>query len=390
MLIGVAALIAILGLLVFGRLLFSPTSMLAGQSNLQLTFYGRAVDENGNGIAGASFSFDIEAYPADWTFQTRGRDYVRSIVVTRSDEHGDFKIDINGCMIRVRSATATGYRELYELDSGTRRDDGWNSVFTRSIRLISWSDPQYRSDPERPAIFVFVSDGAQSASALPSQGGFRSEGRDRWIANRPGWPRKPSLDDVDWVDGPPRRNVSVPLVFKAVDTHGKPMADVEIAFEVRRYRTLKEMRSDHYNPKARTETKREVVTTGRNGLARATADAFRLESITRAQVKGTKFSEGPSSAALNNRSFYARDLMNSQGEQIFRCDEQSPITIVMVRRDEEVTHVLPDRGGYERGGEADAWQRTQPASPHDLHGRVRYVAPGATTLPADPTTRSAE
>ena len=356
-------------------------SPLAGQTNLRMTFYGRAVDEKGRGLAGVEFKFLIEAYPADWSFQTRGRPDERSQVSVVSDANGDFHFDINGKMLRLTAASKAGYRELYELDVGTRRENGGNSVFTRAFSLISTGNPLYRSDPDRPAIFVFISNGAQTTTALPSQGGFRSEGR-HWIANRAGWPDKPSLDDVDWADGPPRRNVSVPLVFKVVDTDGRPMPGVSIIMDIERYRTLREMRADHYDTKVRTKTDRKVITTREDGYAHATANGFRLKAVDGAFIKGMRGNAAPSPIRSVWHNFYTRDFVNRQGDLIFRCDDQNPILVVMMRGDEQGSNTMPSRGGYERRGKEDPWQRVEPAWPDDVRPSIKPAAPQTTTAPA--------
>lgn len=357
----------------------SPESMLAGQSNLRTTFYGHAVDESGKALAGVHFEFVVEAYPADWTFATRGRDYERTSLSAHSDGNGDFQIDVTGCMLRLRSAEIEGYRELYELEGGTFADG--NSVFTRTIHLISWSEQQYKSDPDRPAVFVFAREGAAIATTLPSQGGSRAYGRHRWIENRPAWPRKPSLIDVDWVDAPSRRNVSVPLVFKVINTMAHPMSDVSIAFEVERYRTLEEMRRDHTYGQNRTRKERGLITTGSDGFARTQIEGFRLHSIYRVFLDGTKWGEGPSPIIDMRQKYYLREFVDQRGDQAFRSDDESPILIVMAKPGEEFSYVCPSRGGYERRDGSKQWHRVEPEWPEDVRGGIRLRVSIPTSAP---------
>ena len=56
---GLGALVVVLVAFGVVRRKLSSTAALAGQSNLRMTFYGRAVDENGKGLAGVTFDFQI-------------------------------------------------------------------------------------------------------------------------------------------------------------------------------------------------------------------------------------------------------------------------------------------------------------------------------------------
>ena len=74
-------------------------------------------------------------------------------------------------------------------------NQGEGGVFNLGYQITAWGDTWYQSDPGNPATYVFVRDGVREVSALPSRGGSRFVGQ-QWIANRPGWPPKPSLLDV--------------------------------------------------------------------------------------------------------------------------------------------------------------------------------------------------
>jgi hypothetical protein len=321
----------------------SPAAHLKGQSNLATTFYAKVVDQDGAPLSGVTFEFRVDAYPKNWTFATRGRPHDVSTVTATSDSQGAIEFELTGCVLSMINAERAGYRLLEELDGADN-----NIAFTRSIRLISWGDQQYISDPNNPAVFVFVRDGLHKVTTLPSRGGHRRYGG-RWVKNEPAWPVKPSLDDVDWVGGQARVNVRVPLVFKAVDIDGNPLANVNIAMEVQRYRTIKEMRQDHYSPQVRTRTLQLTVKTSSDGLAHATVEGFRLIGLHQAWVEGTRWGDGPFPIYKPGLGpdFYARDLMDDEGNIIYRCDESNPIVIVMVNREQSESHVLPCGGGHE-------------------------------------------
>ena len=166
-----------------------PADNLQGQRNLKLTFFGLAVDQEGRPLENVKFVFRVEAYPADWTFATRGQDNDVSQIVVTTDLQGRFAVEIDACFLRITGTGFSGYRHLNdeEISEGGLRH--------HSIRLISWGQQLYKSDPDRPAVFVFVKDGVKEVSALPSRGGYEAEGS-QWIPNEPRWPRKPSLKDV--------------------------------------------------------------------------------------------------------------------------------------------------------------------------------------------------
>lgn len=169
---------------------------LKGQRNAVLTFYGATVDQDGSPLPGASIEYQVDAYPKDWTWNTQARPYVSSQVRAVSDANGRFQFTVTGCILRRLDAAREGYRHFCEEDSGGY-PDGPN-VNTYGYRLIAWSDPNYKTDPEHPAVFVFVKDGVHGVSALPCKGGYDSANGDgtAWRLNKPAWPRKPSLKDV--------------------------------------------------------------------------------------------------------------------------------------------------------------------------------------------------
>lgn len=162
---------------------------LQGQTNTTLIFHGLAVDQDGTPLSAARFTFRIEAYPHDWTFSTRGRDNIVTNLDVVSDAQGRFALQITGCKLVRLNAVRPGYRHLHDEDSS----DG--SVQTHSIGLMSWGQQQYKSDPDLPAVFVFVKKGVKEVSALPSRGGYYAWGKE-WRPNQPAWPKKPSLPDV--------------------------------------------------------------------------------------------------------------------------------------------------------------------------------------------------
>lgn len=169
------------------------SSQLKGQSNTTITFYGLAVDQSGKPLAGVQIRYQVEAYPKDWTFESRGRPYDVSTVVATSDSQGRLSFTVTGCHLRLTEGTRAGYRHFWE------QDTSGDQPSTYGYQLIAWSDPWFRSDPEHPAVFVFVKEGVHEVSALLCKGGWESGGGKQWRLNKPGWPKKPSLPDVKYV-----------------------------------------------------------------------------------------------------------------------------------------------------------------------------------------------
>jgi hypothetical protein len=337
-------------------------SALKGSSNVSLTFYGKAVDQDGNALPGATFEFDVEAYSGNGSFTLSPSPNTHSSVHAVSDAQGLFEFPVTGCRLRTRNAACTGYRQLEEVDSATYSANGGNSVHTRGIQL-SATDPHYQSSPNHPAVFVFVRDGVHSCAALPSQGGYRSSGS-HWVQNQPAWPFEPSLDDVDWTDGQPRINKNVWIVVQVVDTAGHSMPNVDVSLSVGRYRELEEMRrgGDVFQSTKRTRNVEVMVRTDASGLGRMWATGFKLSGV-RARVAGTELFPvliNPCNATPDG-DFYARQWMDSSGNVIWRCDDSNPLVLVMAKKGERDSQVMPSRGGFELLD--GAWTRVAPSWP---------------------------
>lgn len=168
------------------------TDMLQGQVNVTVTFYGLVVDHLGQPLANAHIRYQIDAYPDDWTFETRGRPYVTRTIDVHTDESGKFQFEARGGILRLLKASCVGYHHL--LDEHPPGHTGTSE----GIGLAAWGQQLYKTDPDRPAVFVFVRDGVKEVSALPSREGYEAEGPN-WVPNEPRWPRKPSLKDVVYV-----------------------------------------------------------------------------------------------------------------------------------------------------------------------------------------------
>jgi hypothetical protein len=345
-------------------------SALKGQQNTTLTFYGKIVDQDGRPLGGAQLEYRAEAYPKNWTFDTRGRDNEAWSVAVVSDDAGRFQLPIAGCKLIRMKAELKGYRHLCDEDTST------GSIDNRFYHLISWSDLCYKTDVDHPAIYVFVKDGVKEVTVLPSRGGWNSGNGTHWRPNVPAWPKKPSLPDVDQRGARPRVNAKVPLVIKVVDPDGSPMPDVLVWLYVERYRSLEEMARDHRDKTSRTEVRRAETVTGPDGLAVIDLEAFRIDHVG-AAVQGIEWSEGP---FMLNRpirdDFYARGLMDRSGNVIYRCNADNPMVLVMYPKDASEVHVLPCAGGYElRDGK---WVPVQPQWIEGARGAIVYSPPAST------------
>ncbi len=165
---------------------------LQGQPNVEATLYGIAIDERGQPLPGAEFEYVVREFVGGSGFSsvTADRESVRSSVKT--DSHGRFEISIRGHSLKIISMTKGGFRPFFDLRSSSGAS--LNNIF---FRFVSWGKIRYESSTSSPAVYVFVGDGVREIQMLPSRGG-----RD-WtsvqgviIENKPGWPRKPSIDGV--------------------------------------------------------------------------------------------------------------------------------------------------------------------------------------------------
>jgi hypothetical protein len=169
-------------------------SGLKAQTNTNVTFYAKVVDQDGKPLENARFEYRLEAYPKDWTFDTRGRDNDIATIKAVSDVHGEFHFDAKGCELYRMKAQCKGYQHFFDLDVGDS-----HAIDNTGYRLIAWGDLWYKSDVNKPAVYVFVKEGAREIHLLPCRGGYNSGGTSRWTENKPGWPKNPSLKDVVFV-----------------------------------------------------------------------------------------------------------------------------------------------------------------------------------------------
>lgn len=180
------AIVPLFAVLINGGCKDDPASALKGQDNTQVTFYGLAVDQDGTPLQGVSFEVVVDAIPRDWTFETRGRPHDRTRRMLVTDENGRFSIDATAHLIFIEKAHLPGYRHLFAK---------WSDDTNTGYQVTAWGEQLYKSDPDRPAVYVFVKDGVREVSALPSRGGYYAYGKE-WRPNEPAWPEKPSLNDV--------------------------------------------------------------------------------------------------------------------------------------------------------------------------------------------------
>jgi hypothetical protein len=181
-----------------------PSSTLKGQVNTTVAFHGLTIDQDGRPLSGVRVEYEVQAYPKDWTFEKRDRPYDMSKASAVSDAAGRFTLTVTGSVIRRTVLQAPpGYRSFTEEDTGSER--GRDIPSTYGYSLIHWGDLWFKSDPDNPAVYVFVKDGMKAVSALPCRGGWESGGGKKWIIhNKPAWPKRPSLKDV-FYSGPATR-----------------------------------------------------------------------------------------------------------------------------------------------------------------------------------------
>jgi len=165
-------------------------SSLNKEINTILMFYGVAVDQDGKALQGARFTIEVEAIPKDWSFDKRGEPHGFSTITATSGSDGRFQIEVTGHILRLKRVERSGYRHFFDLDTGASGAID-NTSYTLNAGGYQW----YKSDVSNPAVYVFVKEGTQEVSVFPCAGGFQALGK-RWIPNKPGWPKKPSLKDV--------------------------------------------------------------------------------------------------------------------------------------------------------------------------------------------------
>jgi hypothetical protein len=90
---------------------------LKGQTNTTMTFYGLVVDELGTPLAGVRVEYEVEAYPKDWTFETRGRPNDVSRLSAVTNDQGRFEFVAKGCWLRMVDVALDGYRHFWEMDT---------------------------------------------------------------------------------------------------------------------------------------------------------------------------------------------------------------------------------------------------------------------------------
>jgi len=115
-----------------------PSSALKGQVNTTVAFHGLTVDQDGRPLPGVRVEYEIQAYPKDWTFETRDRPYDMSKAGALSDAAGRFTLTVTGSVIRRTVLQGPpGYRSFTEEDSGSERGRDIPSVLSRlRIRIV--------------------------------------------------------------------------------------------------------------------------------------------------------------------------------------------------------------------------------------------------------------
>lgn len=345
-----------------------PGSGLKGQSNASLTFYGMVVDESGRPLAGADFEFRIESIPADWTFEKRGNPFDVSTVTAKSGADGRFQVDVTGHMMFLKQARREGYRHLYDLDSGS------DAIINRAFMLNSWSDLTYKTDRDHPAVFVFVKDGIYEASALPCKGGWDSGNGTHWTINKPGWPKIPSLVDVDLKGSQPRVNAKLDLHVRVVDEEGRPIEGAVVSAVFRRYRDIERLRADAriYPEDFARHTRVDKVDstfdtftgtkfdrqTDSDGRAVIPIRGFEILSVWGGIIGRRQLAEVRKPDDTNGYQISFLDA----GRPIWRSTPERPTVLVLVRGAKDI-RVWPNRGGEQL--QSNVWVPVEPFHPEE-------------------------
>ncbi|HEX8520721.1 MAG TPA: hypothetical protein VF669_00610 [Tepidisphaeraceae bacterium] len=169
----------------------SPRSSLKGQSDAQIMFYGKTVDQSGEPLEGVHVVLTVLSVGKEYGPGDNPPQNVRTSLEATSDANGRFHVKIQGLMMFIDRVEKLGYRHFYDMNRGRS-----NAIDNTAYTLISWGDACYKSDPDHPAVYVLVKDGVTHATTLPCAGGSESANGVVWRKNEPGWPTKPSLKDV--------------------------------------------------------------------------------------------------------------------------------------------------------------------------------------------------
>jgi hypothetical protein len=343
-----------------------PEAALQGQNNVRLTFFGVAVDQDGRPMPGVRFDIVIDAIPKDWSFQRRGRPHDQKTVRVTSGRDGHFALEAEAHILFITPHPPAGYAHLFSRWS----DDG-----NLGFMITSWGEQQYKSDPERPAIFVFVRDGVKEISALPSRGGYQTHGS-QWVANRPAWPNRPSLPDVVyrppatqpwWEAGVPAEELRKPLNIQmtfyglAVDQDGRPMPGVEFTYELQAY-----PRDWSFATRLQENTRTRLkAVSGPDGRFELEVDGCFLE------VRGVKVPAGyrhffehaaeKSDSPKGGWPGATQYRLMLRDQQQYKSDPDRPAVFVFVKDGVTKVSALPSRGGYQASG--DQWIPNEPAWP---------------------------
>lgn len=183
-----------------GGLLFPDQWVKRQQRKSQesFTFYGQVVDSSGSPIPEVKITIHINRPGTDPS--TKRVDRV-------TDENGRFEVSDKGRSIAIREVLGPGHL-LYDMDTAQYkgdRDSLGNSI-RRNTRSFDFSETRgtrtYRSDKDRPAVFVLVQTG-DVIKVWPSRGGSEEQDwDDRTWLNHPIRPREPSVEIIDTPEGP--------------------------------------------------------------------------------------------------------------------------------------------------------------------------------------------